>query len=296
MDTPLEVFIAVVERRSFSRAADELHMTQPAVSQHIRVLEEYYGVKLVERRNRFIRLTKAGEVLYAQAKRIVREYAQARRLLEDLTQKVQGPLRIGASLTFGEYVLPRVLARFRRVYPDVQPEVIIANTRHVADQVLARELDVGIVEAELCHPELEVTPFLPDTMRVILPVDHPLASAERVEASALSGETWIVREQGSGTREMADRLLAQAGIRPRAVMAFGSNQIIKESVEAGLGVALLSERALGKELALGTLACLEIAGHPVRRWFSTVVHASQFRTRTVDVFLAHLRSCPDVFD
>ncbi|MCL6517182.1 LysR family transcriptional regulator [Alicyclobacillus sp.] len=296
MDTPLEVFISVMEHRSFSRAAEDLHMTQPAVSQHIRALETRYGVRLLERGNRFIRPTRAGELLYAQAKRIVHEYHQTRRLLEDLTQRVQGPLRIGASLTFGEYVLPRVLAGFRRAYPNVQPEVIIANTRNVAERVLTREIDVGIVEAEVRHPELEVTPVLPDTMRVVLAADHPLAGHEIVPAEALSGQTWIVREQGSGTREMADRLLGEAGIRPSALMAFGSNQIIKESVEAGLGVALLSLRAVEKERRLGTLATVEVKGHAIHRWFSSIVHASQFRTRTLDVFLEHLRSSVNFFN
>ncbi|MCL6636596.1 MAG: LysR family transcriptional regulator [Alicyclobacillus sp.] len=288
MDVALAAFVAVAEQRSFTRAAAVLHLTQPAVSQHMRALETRYGVPLVERDRRGIQLTPAGTVLYEHARRILHEYALAQRRLEELTQTPRGPLKIGASFTFGEYVLPHVIAQLTRAYPQVEPHVWIENTHRVAEQVAHSELDVGVVEGPVHHPELVVTPFLRDDMELVLPVGHPLAQAAAVDPQALSQATWLVREPGSGTREIAERTWEEMGIRPAAVLELGSIQVIKESVEAGLGVALLSRWAVRKERTLGVLCCRPLLSHPVQRWFSYVLRAHQFRTKALEVFLTTL--------
>ncbi|MDI3328796.1 MAG: LysR family transcriptional regulator [Alicyclobacillaceae bacterium] len=288
MDNQLLVFVTVAQTRNFSRAAEELHLTQPAVSLHIQALEKRYGVKLFDRTNRMVRLTRAGEILYHHAREILNRYAHIERLMDDLTNRAAGPLAIGASYTFGEYVLPGIIAEFCRRYPGVAPTITIENTSRVAEQIIRYELDVGIVEGNLQHADLEVRAFARDEMVVIVSARHPLAGREEVEAGELREETWIVREPGSGTREATDRMFADLRLSPASVMEFSSNQIIKESVEAGLGVSLISRLAIRKEIMLGTLVPLRLRGYPVVRSFSWVVRASQFRTKVVQLFLEFL--------
>ncbi|MCL6548307.1 MAG: LysR family transcriptional regulator [Alicyclobacillus sp.] len=290
MDQHLMVFLAVAEGRNFSRAAEELHMTQPAVSLHVQALENLYGVRLLERTNKYVRLTPAGRILYEHGKQIQHQYALIKRLIDDLLENDSGPIAIGASYTFGEYILPHVIARFRARYPRIRPSVSIENTLRVAQGLLQQELDVGIVEGELHHPELVVRPFLDDTMAVVVPARHPLAGGTPVAPQQLAGETWIVREQGSGTREVTDRMFRETGIQPAALMEFGSTQVIKESVEAGLGISFLSENAIRKELALGTLRAVHIEGHPFVRHFSWVQRRQQVRTKALDLFLGYLET------
>ncbi|GGJ03856.1 LysR family transcriptional regulator [Alicyclobacillus cellulosilyticus] len=289
MDTRLLVFVTVADKGGFSRTAEELHLTQPAVSQHIQGLEAELGAKLIDRTNKYVRLTKAGEIVYHHAKQILKHYGQMTRLLEDLTQTVKGPLCIGASFTIGEYVLPHVISGFRRAYPEVAPTILIENTQHVAEQIAEHQLDVGVVEGGV-DPKLrlEVRPFLADTLVVIVGRQHRWANRTEVEPEELADETWIVRERGSGTRDVADRLFQQAGFVPRTLMEFGSTQVIKESVEAGLGVAVVSEWAIRKERALDTLRALRVRGVPLQREFSWLMHPSQFRTRAMDAFVAYL--------
>ncbi|MCF8566377.1 LysR family transcriptional regulator [Alicyclobacillus tolerans] len=288
MDNLLTVFAAVAEKKSFSRAAEELHLTQPGVSLQIQALEKEYGTKLLERTNKSVRLTKAGEILYFHAKQIMHEYDQAKRRIDDLVHTASGRLGIGASYTFGEYILPYVVSSFRLKYPDIVPAITIENTHQVADQIMRRELDVGIVEGELEHPNLVVRPFAPDAMVIIVPAGHRWTSWTQIDPKELETEPWIVREPGSGTREVANHLFSDLGFQPKSMMEFGSTQVVKEAVEAGLGIALISERAITKERILGTLHPLTITGHPVIRHFSWVTHRAQFHTKALDLFIEFL--------
>ncbi|MDI3257475.1 MAG: LysR family transcriptional regulator [Kyrpidia sp.] len=289
MDQSLLIFVTVAKMKNFSRAAEALHMTQPAVSLQIRSLENKFGVRLLERTHRTVRLTQAGEMLLAQAQDILDRYEELAAMMDDLQQGEVGHLAIGASYTFGEYVLPRILAKFCKAYPRVSTAISIENTRQVAEGILRREHDVGIVEGELDHPELETFPLFEDELMVIVPAGHPLACGFEADPDELAAQRWIVREPGSGTREAADRMFAATGLCPSAVMELGSTQIIKESVEAGLGVSLLSTRAVAKEVRLGILAMLRLRGHRIRRTFSAVLHRYRYHIRAVDHFMAVLR-------
>ena len=233
IDQHLHVFVTVVEHASFSRAAHVLHMTQPAVSQYIKTLEQNLNIKLLERNNKMVRLTKGGEVVYRTAKEILALYSRMQRLIDDMLQKPSGKLTIGASYSFGEYVLPHVIARLREAYPEIVPVISIANTQTIADEVANHHLDIGIVEGDVHHARLQVQPFADDSVVIVVSATHPLADKEVLQPSDLENETWIIREVGSGTREVAERIFEKLGISPQSMMEFGSTQIIKEAVEAG---------------------------------------------------------------
>lgn len=289
MDQHLLVFVTVVEKESFSRAAEALHMTQPAVSQYIQVLENTYGVKLLDRNNKFVRLNKAGEIVYFHAKEILGLYTKMQVLMDDLTNRASGSLSIGASYTFGEYVLPHFIAKLHHEFPLIRPSIVIGNTRKIADLVLRHQLDIGIIEGNLESTQLKIDPFADDQMVVVVSAHHRLARLEgEVEASELEKETWLVREVGSGTREATERIIRELSIAPKEMMEFGSTQLIKESVESGLGISFLSHLAIRKELSLGLLKIVRVKGTPLKRDFSIVLQ-SAFQTKALEVFVKILR-------
>jgi DNA-binding transcriptional LysR family regulator len=288
MDQHLQVFVTVAEKKNFSRTAEELLMTQPAVSQYIRKLEDDIGTRLLERTNKYVRLNKAGEIVYHHAKEILGLYTNMQNLVDNLVNKANGPLTIGASYTFGEYVLPRVFANLQENYPDIQPTLTIDNTSEIADLVATHQLDVGIVEGHFKELQLQVEEFAEDRMVVVASSNHILAQKEHVEIRDLENETWIVREKGSGTREATEKMFRSFEFSPAKLMNFGSTQPIKEAVEAGLGVTMLSQWAVQKELRNGDLTMIPMKGLPFSRPFS-IVTKSPFQTKALEVFIGLLR-------
>lgn len=265
-------------------------MTQPAVSQYILSLERAVGTRLLERSNKYVRLNRAGEIVYHHAREILGLYTRMQSLVDDLMNTPSGRLTIGASYTYGEYVLPHVVATMRKHYPAITPTITIHNSTVIAEQVGNRQLDVGIVEGEYVDDRMCIEPFADDRMYLIASANHPLAARETVEVADLAGETWIVREEGSGTREAAEKMFRQLNIAPAKRMEFGSTQVIKESVEAGLGISLLSYWAIRKERKLGTLCTLKVPGMPVTRHFSLLTKSNEFRTKALDIFMDLLRN------
>lgn len=289
MDRYLQVFVTVAEKESFSRAAEEHHMTQPAVSQYIRTFEDMIGARLLERTNKYVRLNKAGEIVYHHAKEILGLYTKMENLVDDLENKASGPLSIGASYTFGEYVLPRIIAKLLEIYPEIEPTVTIGNTARIAALVNDHQLDIGIVEGHFNDKLLIEEAFAEDQMVVVAAPHHHLARHEgQVKMEHLANETWIVREGGSGTREATDKLFRKFKLTPTTFMYFSSTQPIKESVEAGLGLSLLSRWAIQKEVKNGDLKIIEVQGLPLLRKFS-IVTKSPYQTKAMEVFIELLR-------
>lgn len=283
MDQYLHVFVTVVEKGNFSRAAEELHMTQPAVSQYIQTLERALGARLLERTNKYVRLNKAGDAVYHHAKEILGLYTKMQRIVDDLTNKASGILTIGSSYTFGEYVLPHIMAKLQTSYPDIEPTITIANTKEIAELVANHQLDVGIVEGHFKEKNIRVEKLAEDSMFVVASTKHPFINRKDLEK-----ETWIVREPGSGTREAQEAFFQKLNISPKKLMEFGSTQLIKESVEAGLGLSLLSNWTIQKELLLESLKIIEMKGLPIKREFS-VITRTPFQTKALEVFLHLLR-------
>lgn len=291
MDQQLIAFITVAEEQSFTRAAEKLHISQPAISQHIQNLEQRLDVKLMDRTNKYVRLNTAGEVAYHHAKEILSLYEQMDRLIRDLKEDASGLLRIGASFTFGEYVLPHLIAEFRNEYPKITPTITIENTHTVVTQVTRGDLDVGVIEGRVMDEgSIEVEEFAEDTVVIVASSSHRLFSAENVTGAQLEQENWIVREKGSGTREITDYVFQKYGIHPKSIVEYGTTQVIKESVEAGLGVTILSKWVIRKELMWNTLREIQITNSPITRKFSLVVRKSDFQTKASQLFREFLKN------
>jgi LysR family transcriptional regulator, transcriptional activator of the cysJI operon len=289
LDQSLLVFVTVVEKENFTRAAEELHMTQPAVSQYIQTLERMVGTKLLDRSNKYVRLNKAGEIVYHQAKEILGLYTRMQYLVDDLMHTASGNLSIGASYTYGEYVLPHIIAHMQKLHPLIKPTISIGNTKQIEELVISHQLDIGIVEGEFKHEKLYMEPFAEDFMFIMVSANHRYANRQEIQLSELSEDTWIVREKGSGTREATEKMFAEFQFHPHNIMEFGSTQIIKESVEAGLGITLLSHWVIRKEISLGTLKILKLKGIPVTRKFFLITQVTNFYTKATEVFLDILR-------
>ncbi|KGM45735.1 LysR family transcriptional regulator [Neobacillus niacini] len=285
MDQQLEVFIKVVEKENFSKAAEELHMTQPAVSQYIRLLEQSIGTRLLERNNKYVRLNKAGEIVFHHAKEISALYTKMQTLVDDLTNKAGGTIAIGASYTFGEYILPHIIAKMKEQFPLIHPSIRIQNTKEIIDLVKKHQLDIGIIEGFYENAALHSKVVSKDKMVIVASPLHPLLSVKReISISDLAEETWILREEGSGTREAAENLFRRYDFTPKNVMEFGSTQVIKESVEAGLGISLLSSWAIKKELANGYIGIIHVNGLPFKRNFSILTPAT-YQTKALQTFI-----------
>jgi len=285
LDYHMLVFVTVTEKKNFSRAAEALNLSQPAISLQIQALEEYYGTKLFERSNKRVELTQAGEALYPTAVQILELYQAGKQAVSDLVGSVSGRLVIGASLTIGEYVLPRILARFSEQFPQVDVSLRVANTEIVAEQSMAGLIDLGLVEGPMTNNRLRVIPFAEDEMTLIVPPKHRLAIKPVADVKDLASETFILRESGSGTRHAMEEQLRQISVHPRKIIELGSTGAIKEAVEAGLGISFVSRWSIRKELRLQSLVSLRVRDHVLLRSFSIILLESRFHSRAMKEFI-----------
>lgn len=254
----LRVFARVAELGGFTRAAESLHLSQPAVSKAVRELERQAGVPLLERAGRATRLTAAGEALSARARELFSVEQSAEEELRALRGLDGGVLRVGASTTVATYLLFPYLARFRKANPRVALRVSSANTRDIARALLERRLDIALVEGPVRHQQIEVVPWREDELVVIVPPAHRLATRRGIQLRELSGEALIVREPGSGTRNVATRALATHDVAPQVTLQLGSTEAIKQAVAAGLGVAFVSRFAVDDQVRLGRIAAVRV--------------------------------------
>lgn len=256
----LKVFVSVVEKKNFSRAAEEHHLSQPGVSIIIRNLEEEYQTQLLHRSPKRVELTRAGEILYSHAQEILRHCKEAQDEIHLLKNVVAGSIKIGASFTIGEYLVPGILSKFAGKYPQVDLQVFIGNTEEVEELIRSNQIDLGLVEGEVHHQELEKVPFMEDEMIVIMPGQHPFATQRDLTVEKMKDLVWILRERGSGTRDYGDHFIEEYDLKPRRIYEFSSNQGVKEAVAAGLGFSVISRLAVRKELKSGELASLPVVG------------------------------------
>ncbi|HLI26596.1 MAG TPA: LysR family transcriptional regulator [Chloroflexota bacterium] len=261
----LRTFHLVASERSFTRAARRLHLSQPAVSAHIRALERRLGTRLFQVRHRQVYLTEAGEALYVYSARVFALLQEAERAVAATQGVERGRLRLGASTTIGHYLLPPALVRFAAAHPGVQVEVAIGTTAEIVARVRASDLPCGLVEAAVSHPDLEARPFASDEMVLIVPPDHPWAKRGTLPVEALRAAAILRREPGSGTQLFVDQVLARAGVLPDTAMVLGSTEALKQAVLAGGGVAWVPRITVQRELQAGTLVSVPVQGLDLRR-------------------------------
>jgi DNA-binding transcriptional LysR family regulator len=290
-DRRLQVFHTVARLLSFTKAADALHMTQPAVTFQVRQLEEYFNTRLFDRTHNRISLTEAGRRVYEYADKIFLLYDELESSVRELTGDVSGVLMIGASTTIAEYMLPALLGDFKARYPHVGIRLRVSNTDAVVSMVEDNEIDLAVVEAPVGNKNLVVELCRVDQLVAVTAPGHPLASQARVTVSDLLGYPYIAREEGSGTREVMHEYMRAAGIAVsglNTIMELGSPESVKGAVEAGMGVSVLSITTVQKELQLGTLAAVPL-DPPLERPFSFVHQKQKFRVRAMEELLNFAR-------
>ncbi|SRR5579884_3938185 len=267
----LRTFHAVAAERSFTRAARALHLSQPAVSAHVRALEHYYRGALFAVRHRRVYLTAEGEALFAYTERIFNLLREADQAVAATQAAERGQLALGASATIGIYLLPPVLQRFTRDHPGVRVELAIGTTAEVVARVLAEEVPLGLVEAPVTAAGLDLQPIGADEMVLIAPIGHPWAGRAPVDLDDLRGTPLLRREATSATQAYVDLLLEQAGVTMPTAMLLGDTEALKQAVLAGSGVAWVPRPTVAREIAVGHLVAVQVPGLTIQRTLWRIV-------------------------
>jgi DNA-binding transcriptional LysR family regulator len=254
----LQVFISVAKHLNYTRAGEEVHLSQPSVSVRIKQLESQLGVKLFEQLGKKVALTEAGQLLVPYANRVIRAVEDARHAIEELQGLDRGSLRIGASTTPGMYVIPETIARFKELHPRIDVHLGIRDTREIEDGVIRNEFDFGFVGGHLVGDEVDVLPWLTDELVLIVPPRHRLASKKIVKRDDLVKERFIGRESGSATRATVADRLKEWEIQLETVMEMENPESVKKAVQSSLGIAFISKFAVETELKAKALAAIRI--------------------------------------
>ena len=285
----VRVFVAVAEEGNITKAAQKLHISQPAVSKQLSELEASIGANLFTRIPRGVVLTDAGAILLQHARKIFAAELAAEIELAQLVGLGKGRLSIGASTTIGSYLLPSVFGMFSQAHPNIELELAIANTSVIQTWVLEDRVDLGLTEGLLPSNDLSVEPIYYDKMVVIVSKKHPLLLNIPVKLHDLCRVPLISRESGSGTRAIIEAALQDRGMHLEPVMALGSTEAVKNAVAYGLGFAIVSSLAVELECSVGQLAILEVSDLQISRTLHLVQKKSKKSTPMVEAFLNMLR-------
>ncbi|NWJ96368.1 MAG: LysR family transcriptional regulator [Chloroflexi bacterium] len=273
----LAIFIAVVEHRSFSRAAEELSLSQPSVSMQVQKLENTLrNVPLFEQTGRKLSLTEAGQEFYHYARTVLNQMDEAILVLEELKGMERGRLRVAADTTAGVYVVPRILGQFKRLYPQISISMQVGNRTTVQEQLFSHAADLAVMGHTFDNPELMAIPLQANKLVVIAHPKHPLVGQELISLENLSKEPFILREAGSGTRASTEKIFTKSNLKMQVVMELSDNGAIKQAVIAGIGLAVISSATLELELKTGQLVMLKVDGFPVKRqWYLVQVRGKR---------------------
>jgi DNA-binding transcriptional LysR family regulator len=289
----LEIFVKVAELGSFSKAAEALFLTQPTVSEHIRTLEDELGVRLLDRLGRGAAVTKGGALLLSHAQRMLALSREARQAMESFLGRMSGELLVGASTIPGEYILPALIGRFKEKFPDIVITLLIGGSQAVTDWVMEGRAEIGVVGARPSHRSVESRELFPDDIVLIVSAAHPWHGRKQVTMDELRAEPLLLRERGSGTRKALETALEAAGTgiaALRVVGEMGSTQAIKQAVKAGVGVSLLSRRAVEEECRAGSVWCLRVQDLKISRAFYLVTHRDRSRSPLAEAFRAFVEA------
>lgn len=288
----MRLFCRIAELKSFSRAAESISLTQPTASGHIKNMEEELGVRLFDRLGRAVVLTEAGKILYDYAQRILALRQEAAEAMKEFAGAHRGPLRLGASSIPGDYLLPRVLGRFKQAHSNVEISLKIEDSEVISQMVLDGFVDLGVVGAKTEDNHLAYEAFARDELVLIVPPDHPWAGRSAVAVQELRGKPFLQRERGSGTRRIMMERLSPLGLSPEdltTVAELGSNEGIREAVKAGMGISILSRLAVSSDLEAGLLKEIPLEGVDLGRDLYIVRHKSRYQPPVCKVFQEFLK-------
>ena len=287
-DRRIQVFHAVAKHLSFTKAAEALYMTQPAVTFQIRQLEEEFNTRLFDRKRGQIMLTSAGALALEYSEHIVALSTELKARMKDIGSSIGGQLLIGASTTLADYLLPPVIAEFKSRYPAVVPRLHVANSSIVRAKLMERGFDIGFIEGVSHEPALVSDVCCEDELQVICRPTHPLVKHNIVTPEQLMNHPYISREQGSGTREVIDRYLQGSGLSPgmlQIVMEAGSPETVKALIVAGMGYSIMPVSSVAKEAQLGQLVRIPLVPRLVRQ-LSTVYPKERIQSRLLITFVS----------
>ena len=286
MDYRDTVFISVVENLSFSKAADELNISQPAVTRHIKELEERYHINLFERKGNKIYLTRAGEKVYHTFKQIDRQYRELDFEIGELQDTIGGEFKIGASSTIAQYVIPQVIASFHKRYPEIRISLMNGNSFEMEQQLIGNAVDIALVENVSSQSDIRYKKFLDDELIVVTGSNSVYAKRETITKEELSRFPVVLREQGSGTLEVIKETFSQHGIdieHINTLIHLGSTESIKNFLLDFDGMAMISEKAVSGELQLKTLVKLKVSGFSIPRQFR-IAYKLGHKSRQIELF------------
>jgi DNA-binding transcriptional LysR family regulator len=288
----LYIFYAVATHHSFSRAAEALDITQPAVSIQIQELEKSLGATLFHRRSRGLRLTEVGETVMTYSQQIFSLSSKLLETIQELHGLQLGRLTLGASTTPGEFVLPLAVGQFRRSHPGIQVELSLANTRSIVQRILNHEIDLGMVGdwPQQQSEELELTNYLNDEIVLVAAPDHPVAKLRPLSLEQVIGHGLIVREEGSATRSTAERCFTDLGVTPVVALSLGSNQAVKQAAVAGGGIGVISRLGITAEVRAGMLTILQVENWDCRRPLILVRPKDRYLSPAQRAFLEFLET------
>ncbi|MDA8210268.1 MAG: selenium metabolism-associated LysR family transcriptional regulator [Clostridia bacterium] len=285
----LKVFLVVAKNLSYSRAAEELFISQPTVSIQVKKLEEELGIDLFEQLGKKIYLTEAGKLLYSYVNRIFSLAVEAELAVQELKGLCSGQLVIGASTTPGIYLLPEIIGSFQELYPGLGISLEISNTHKVQEQLLLNQLDLGVVGEELMlDPQLQIEPLIEDELVVIVAAGHPLAERQSITLEELFQQRLILRERGSSTREVLEEKVRHQGNKLKVAMQLSSVEAIKQAVAANLGVSIVSKLSVGLELGAGVLSILSFSDVQLVRQINLAYHKDKKISPAVREFMRYL--------
>ncbi len=295
MDVKLKLFCTVVETKSFSKASRIVHLSQPAVSMQIQALEEYFGTKLFDRSRDTLNLTPAGEVLYKESKHVLSHYADIEKRIAKITGMVKGGITIGASTTIGNYVLPRIIVAFKAKYPKISIVMRIGNTKRIEDLLSSQLVDFGLVEGEVSRTAFKTEPIISDELVPIVSSFHPWSRKKMISILDIIKEPFIIREEGSGTRQKIMEYFALYGFDindMHIALTLGSSESIKVAVEGGAGVSILSKWTVRKEQEEGKLHSITLREGNIMRNFSLIVAPKTILPHIIEEFLIFVKKYP----
>ena len=289
------VMDAVYVHGGISGAARHLHLSQPAVSMQIQALEEKYETKLFDRSSSTVTLTPAGEILYRYAKEILSLYTSAEKAIGRHTGFVKGSLTIGAGSNIGNYILPSLITEFKQTHPKSKIYLLVSNSKRVVEMLNAGNINLGLVEGDVARQKMVVKKLLSDELLLIVPPDHHWANKRDVSITELCKEPFILREPGSGTRQMIEKILGRYGITIHDLKisaVLGSTEAIKDAVENSMGISIISRWAARKENKYGSLRLLNVKEEKMYRDFSLILNKNSVSTNSLEEFVAFLKAYP----